>query len=102
MKKACLCSSCFTAGTKKFKRIPAEEFLFSEITVLERATLLDNELLHRHFPTFLIVIVEWYEGIVGPYTIVLKFYRSLGKNCKNILKGEYQKEGIKYEGGWYL
>ena len=41
----------------------------------------------------------YYEGIVGPYTIVLKFYRSLGKNGKNILKGEYQKEGIKYEGG---
>ena len=43
----------------------------------------------------------YYKGIVGPYTIVLKFYRSLGKNDKNILKGEYQKEGIKYEGGWY-
>ena len=41
----------------------------------------------------------YYKGIVGPYTIVLKFYRSLGKNGKNILKGEYQKEGIKYEGG---
>ena len=30
----------------------------SEITVLECATLLDNELIHRYFPTFLIVIVE--------------------------------------------
>ena len=29
----------------------------------------------------------------------LRFRKSLGKNCKNILNGEYQKEGIKYEGG---
>ena len=93
LKKASLCSSCSTVGTKKFKRIPVEEFLFSEITVLECATLLDNELIHRYFPTFLIVIVEWYKGIVGHYAIVLKFYRSLGKNGKNTLKGEYQKEG---------
>ena len=69
-----------------------EEFHFSEIIVLECATLLDKELLHRYFPTFLIVIV-------GHYSIVLKFHRSLGKNGKNILKGKYQKEGIKYEGG---
>ena len=41
----------------------------------------------------------YYKGIVGHYTIVLKFHRSLGKNGKNVLKGEYQKEGIKYEGG---
>ena len=41
----------------------------------------------------------YYKGIVGHYTIVLKFYRSHGKNGKNILKGEYQKEGIKYVGG---
>ena len=33
----------------------------------------------------------YYEGIVDPYTIVLKFYRSLGKNGKIILKREYQK-----------
>ena len=31
--------------------------------------------------------------------MVLKFHRSLGKNGKNVLKGEYQKEGIKYEEG---
>ena len=43
---------------------------------------------------------------MGHYTTVLTFYRSLGKNDKNILKGEYQKDGIKYEdqggggGGW--
>ena len=37
--------------------------------------------------------------MVGHYDIVLKFYISLGKNGKNTLKGEYQKEGIKYEGG---
>ena len=36
---------------------------------------------------------------MGHYTIVLKFHRSLGKNGKNVLKGEYQKEGIKYERG---
>ena len=41
----------------------------------------------------------YYKGIVGDYTIVLKFHRSLGKNGKNVLKGEHQKEGIKYEGG---
>ena len=38
--------------------IPVEEFLFSEITVLECTTLLDNELIHRYFPSFLIVIVN--------------------------------------------
>ena len=37
---------------------------------------------------------------MGHYTTVLTFYRSLGKNDKNILKGEYQKDGIKYEDGW--
>ena len=63
-----------------------EEFLFSEITVLERATSLKNELLHRHLPTFLIVIVESYKGVVGHYAIVLKFYRSLEKNGKNTFK----------------
>ena len=36
---------------------------------------------------------------MGHYTIVLKFHRSLGKNGKDVLKGEYQREGIKYEGG---
>ena len=41
----------------------------------------------------------YYKGIVGHYTIVLKFDRSLGKNDKDVLKGEYQREGIKYEGG---
>ena len=104
LKKACLCSNCSTVRTKKFKRIPVEEFLFSEITNLERATLLDNELLHRYFPNVLNCncIMIHYKGIVGHYTIALKFHRSLGKNGKNILKGEYQKEGIKYEGGWYL
>ena len=34
---------------------------------------------------------------MGHYTIILTFYRSLGKNAKNILKGEYQKDEIKYE-----
>ena len=34
---------------------------------------------------------------MGHYTIILTFYRSLGKNDKNILKGEYQKDEIKYE-----
>ena len=41
---------------------------------------------------------------MGHYITVLRFYRSLRKNDKNILKGEYQKDGIKYEdgggGGW--
>ena len=41
----------------------------------------------------------YYKGIVGHYKIVLTFHRSLGKNGKNILKGEYPKKGIKYEGG---
>ena len=41
----------------------------------------------------------YYKDIVGHYNIVIKFHRSLRKNSKNILKGEYQKEGIKYEGG---
>ena len=41
----------------------------------------------------------YYKGIVGHYTIVLKFHRSLGKNGKDVLKGEYQREGIKYEVG---
>ena len=41
----------------------------------------------------------YYKGIVVYYTIVLKFHRSLGKNGKDVLKGEYQREGIKYEGG---
>ena len=40
----------------------------------------------------------YYKGIVGNYTIVLKFHKSHGKNGKNVLKGEYQKERIKYEG----
>ena len=39
----------------------------------------------------------YYKGIVGHYTIVLKFHRSLGKNGKNILNGKYQQEGIKNE-----
>ena len=43
----------------------------------------------------------YYKGIVVYYTIVLKFHRSLGKNGKDVLKGEYQKERIKYEGGDY-
>ena len=41
----------------------------------------------------------YYKGIVVYYTIVLKVHRSLGKNGKDVLKGEYQREGIKYEGG---
>ena len=41
----------------------------------------------------------YYKGIVVYYTIVLKFHRSLGKNGKDVLKGKYQREGIKYEGG---
>ena len=41
----------------------------------------------------------YYKGIVGHHTIVLKFYKSLGKNGKNVLKGEYQREGIQYERG---
>ena len=36
---------------------------------------------------------------MGHYITVLRFYRSLRKNDKNILKGEYQKDGIKYEDG---
>ena len=40
----------------------------------------------------------YYKGIVGHYTIVLKFHRPIEKNGKNVLKGEYQKEGIEYEG----
>ena len=97
--KACLCSSYSTLRTKIFKRIIVEEFLFSKITVLELATLPDNELLHRHSPAFLIAIIEWYKGIARHFTIVLKFHRSLEKSGKNILKGEYQNERIKYEGG---
>ena len=54
--KALLCSSCSTIKTKIFKRITVEQFLFGEITVLQLATLPDNELLHRHFPTFLIAL----------------------------------------------
>ena len=59
LKKAYLHSCRSTVVTKKFKRIPVEEFFFSEITVLESATL-PNELLHSHFPKFLMTIVEWY------------------------------------------
>ena len=99
MKKACFYSSCSTVGTKKFKMIPMEEMLFSQITVLEWVTLPDNELLHRHFLTFLIAIVEWYKDLVSHYTIFLKFQGWHGKNGKNIIKGRYQKEGIKYERG---
>ena len=42
-----------------------------------------------------------YNGKVSHYTIVgvLRFHRWLGKNGENILKGGYQKEGIKYKGG---
>ena len=100
LKKACLCSSCSIVGTKKFKRIPVEEFLFSKITALEHATLLDSELLHRHSPTLFNCNCRmiYYKGIVGDYAIVLKFYILLEKTGKNTLKGEYQKEGIKYEG----
>ena len=58
-----------------------EEFLFREITVLERANLLDNELLHRNFRTFFIVIVD------SQITLLIVIHRSLGKNGKNILKG---------------
>ena len=58
MTKAYLHSSCSTFVTKKFKRISVEEFLFSDITVLEPATL-PNELFHSHSPKFLITIVEW-------------------------------------------
>ena len=36
---------------------------------------------------------------MGHYTMVLKFDRSVGKNGKNTLTGEFQKEGIRYEGG---
>ena len=35
-----------------------EEFLFSKITVLEHATLPEDVLIHRHFPTLLIAIIE--------------------------------------------
>lgn len=63
LKKAFLQSSCSTVVTKKFKRIHGEEF--SEIAVLEPATLPNNELLHSHFSNFLITNVEWYyNGIV--------------------------------------
>ena len=63
MKKAYLHSSYSTVVTKKFKRISVEEFLFSEITVLEPGPL-PNELFHSHFPKFLITIVEWYIIII--------------------------------------
>ena len=60
LKKACLHSTCSTVMAKNFKRIHVKEFLFTEITVLECATLPNNELLHRHFPMFLNTIVDWY------------------------------------------
>ena len=60
LKKSCLHSTCSTVMAKNFKRIHVKEFLFTEITVLECATLPNNELLHRHFPTFLNTIVDWY------------------------------------------
>ena len=65
LKKAFLQSSCSTVVTKKFKRIHGEEF--SEIAVLEPATLPNNELLHRYFPTFFNrnCRMIYYNGIVG-------------------------------------
>ena len=76
MKKAYLRSSCSTVVTKKFKRVSVEEFLFSEITVLEPATL-PNELFHSHFPKFLITIVEWYIDDESP---LAPFYFVIGRN----------------------
>ena len=49
LKKAFLGSSCSALVIKKFKKIPVEEFHFSEIIVLYPATLPDNELFHSHF-----------------------------------------------------
>ena len=59
LKKAYLHSSCSTIATNKFKRVPVEEFFFSEMTVLEPlANNANNELLYSHFPKILITIVE--------------------------------------------
>ena len=93
LKKAFLGSSCSALVIKKFKKIPVEEFHFSEIIVLYPATLPDNELFHSHFFKVLITIVESYSD---PF---LRFQKLPGRNGKNILRGEYQKEAIKYEGG---
>ena len=32
---------------------------------------------------------------------VLSFQKLSEKNGKNLVRAEYQKEGIRYEGGWY-
>ena len=80
LKKAFLGSSCSALVIKKFKKIPVEEFHFSEIIVLYPATLPDNELFHSHF------------------------FKVFNHNCRivqNILRGEYQKQAIKYGRGQY-
>ena len=74
-----------------------EEFYFSEIIVLYPATLPNNELFHGHF--FKVFNhscrMVYYNGTVT----VLGFQKLSGRNGKNILRGEYQKEEVKYEGG---
>ena len=77
--------------SKKFKRIPVEEFLFSEITVLESATL-PNELLHSHFPKFLITIIEWYNGIVDHST---KISQMTSEEWREYIKRGIPKRGNK-------
>ena len=49
LKKAFLHSSCSALLIKKLKKIPLEEFHFSEIIVLHPASLPNNELFHSHF-----------------------------------------------------
>ena len=78
---------------KKLKKKPVEEFYYSEIIVLTSATSLpNNEPFHSLFSKFLITIVECY---IDP---ALRFQELFGRNGKNMLRGEYQKEGIKYKG----
>ena len=63
MKKAFLHSSCSALAIKKFLKIPAEEFHFSKVIVLHPSTL--PKMFHSQ--------------------------KLSGRNAKNILKREYQK-----------
>ena len=102
MNKACLHSSCSTVATKKFKRIQGRSSFLVELQSYIVQQWTPSQTFSNVFSRNCRMI--YYNGIVGHYTIVLRFHRSLWKNGKNILKGEYQKEGEKYGGGggWYL
>ena len=81
---------------KNFK-LHVNKFHFSEIMVLHAATLPNKELFHNHFSKFLITIVKWY--IIMVQWLCLKIQRLPGRNGKNVLRAEYQKERIKYVEG---